>query len=456
MRDRRWRTIGAVTAVGLFLAVGCSETGPVEGRSEGASSGRSGSVMAAGGYQAVSDDGPVIERFPDAHWFHGELPASAKPAGPDAAPVKVGFIGINDGPIAALPELLQATETAVEFINTELGGVDGHPVELEPCSVSLSPESSQRCARQLLDHGVVAVLGGINVMGGPGIALLEEAGVPYVGGIPVSYDEMRSPISFQFSGGTAGAFAAFAADATQRVGADKVGMVYTDYGAVADGAHTYGAELMKRLGVEQVVEVTFPLASTDVVAPIQKALDAEPDALIVGAADTSCAPALDAVADLEMDGPVYMVGACADKKWLDQVGYDRAVGTIFNIEGRLNQRVVDSADTEIYNAAIDEYGPDGLNAAGAATVSFRSAMNLWAALDELGPDATPDAIIDWFRATVDEPNFDGHPYTCDGKQMPGLPALCAPQQVLVELTGPGEFVEVSDGWIDVAELLNER
>ena len=57
---------------------------------------------------------------------------------------------------------------------------------------------------------------------------------------------------------------------------------------------------------------------------------------------------------------------------------------------------------------------------------------------------------------MDEPNFDGHPYTCDGKQMPGLPALCAPQQVLVELTGPGEFVEVSDGWIDVAELLNER
>lgn len=65
-------------------------------------------------------------------------------------------------------------------------------------------------------------------------------------------------------------------------------MAYVDYGAVAEGAHTYGVELMKRLGVEKVVEVTF-LSSTDVVAPIQKALDAQPDALIVGAADTSCA-----------------------------------------------------------------------------------------------------------------------------------------------------------------------
>ena len=154
-----------------------------------------------------------------------------------------------------------------------------------------------------------------------------------------------------------------------------------------------------------------------------------------------------------------MVGACADKEWLDQVGYDCAKGTIFNIEGRLNQRVVNSADAEIYNLVISEYGPDGpdgLNAAGAATVSFRSTMNLWVALDQLGADATPASIVEWSRATDEQPSFDGHPYTCDGEQMPGLPALCSPQQVLVELIGPKEFAEVSDGWIDVAELLSER
>ena len=446
--------VATVVLSAVALAAGCSETGPVGGEQAQADPG-AGDVMAAGGYEAVRNDGPVIERFPGANWFHGELPAEAKKADPDATPVKVGFIGINDGPIAALPELLQATETAVEFVNAELGGVDGHPIELVPCSVSLSPESSQRCAREVLDAGVVAVLGGINVMGGPGIALLEEAGVPYVGGVPVGVDEMTSPISFQFSGGTSGAFAAFAADAATRIKADKVGMVYVDYGAIADGAHRYGAQLMKSLGVDEVVEVTFPLTSTDVVAPIQKALEAKPDALIVGAADTSCAPALEAIADLKLDGPVYMMGACADKKWLDQVGVEKTVGTIFNIEGRLNQRVVDSADTEIYNAAVGEYGPKGLNPAGAATVSFRSTMNLWAVLDDLGAEATPKQIIEKFRTAVDEPSFDGHPYTCDGKQVPDMPSLCSPQQVLAELVGPNEFAEVSDGWIDVPALLNQ-
>jgi branched-chain amino acid transport system substrate-binding protein len=453
--SERTRALGVAVVVAVTVMAGCSETGPVGGEQATDADSDAGNVMADGGYKAISDEGPVIERFPDAQWFQGDLPAEAEADDPDAEPVKVGFIGINDGPIAALPELLQATETAVEFVNAELGGVDGHPIELVPCSVSLSPESSQRCAREVLEADVVAVLGGINVLGGPGIALLEEAGVPYVGGVPVGVDEMTSPISFQFSGGTSGAFAAFAADAAQRVKAKKVGMVYVDYGAVADGAHEYGAELMKKLGVDVVVEVTFPLTSTDVVAPIQKALDAKPDALIVGAADTSCAPALDAIADLELDGPVYMVGACADKKWLDQVGIENAVGTIFNIEGRLNQRVVDSADTEIYNEAVGEYGPDGLNPASAATVSFRSTMNLWAVLNELGADATPEQIIENFRGAVDEPSFDGHPYTCDGEQVPDMPALCSPQQVLAELVGPNEFVEVSDGWIDVPELLNQ-
>ncbi|HMS46460.1 MAG TPA: hypothetical protein PKD89_02660 [Candidatus Microthrix sp.] len=113
------------------------------------------------------------------------------------------------------------------------------------------------------------------------------------------------------------------------------------------------------------------------------------------------------------------------------------------------------ADSEICNAVID-YGPDGLNVAGAATVSLRSAMNLRVALGELSADTTPASVIDWFRATVDQPNFDGHPYICDGEQVPDLPTLCSPQQVLVELVGPGEFAEVSDGWIDAAELLNER
>ncbi len=45
----------------------------------------------------------------------------------------------------------------------------------------------------------------------------------------------------------------------------------------------------------------------------------------------------------------------------------------------------------------------------------------------------------------------GHAYTCDGKQVPELPALCAPQQILV-VHENGGLRQLTD-WIDVPALL---
>ena len=47
-------------------------------------------------------------------------------------------------------------------------------------------------------------------------------------------------------------------------------------------------------------------------------------------------------------------------------------------------------------------------------------------------------------------------YTCDGKQIPELPSLCASQEVLVSIAADGQtFSEESDGWIDVPKLVAE-
>jgi len=68
---------------------------------------------------------------------------------------------------------------------------------------------------------------------------------------------------------------------------------------------------------------------------------------------------------------------------------------------------------------------------------------------------SPEAIIERFRDSVDVPSFNGHPYTCATPQVPGLPALCAPQQVLVEQRD-GALHEISDGWVPVPEILAEH
>ena len=66
---------------------------------------------------------------------------------------------------------------------------------------------------------------------------------------------------------------------------------------------------------------------------------------------------------------------------------------------------------------------------------------------ELDGDVSPSAISTKLAAQVDTPNFNGHPSTCDRKQFGGLPAMCAPQQVLV--TMHKGLLDASDEWIDV-------
>ena len=54
-----------------------------------------------------------------------------------------------------------------------------------------------------------ALVGGLDVLVEGALPALEANGVPIVGGIPAGLAEQRNPISFAFSGGTAGGMAAF-------------------------------------------------------------------------------------------------------------------------------------------------------------------------------------------------------------------------------------------------------
>lgn len=451
MRARRGFAAWAAGMACILLVAGCSED-PTKATTT--TEDTSATTLIDGAIAPLPGDGSVVSLYAGSNWTLGTVPETAIAADPTKSPIKVGFINTDSGPIAATPELHAATDAAVEFINTELGGVDGHPIELVPCQVDISPEKAQTCAQAMVDAEVVAVLNGLGLASDVSVKVLEEQGIPWVGGIPLSEGEMKSPVSFQFSGGSAGAFASFAQHVAVVQKAKTAAILYTDVTQISTAAQRYGVELLEKMGVE-VTAVPYGLGTQDYAAVVAKATDAKPDAIIAAAADFACPKVTQALIDIDTDAEIYMVGSCADRKWLDQVGIDKVVGTIFSVEGRINAKATDSADAEVYTAVMAKYAP-ATSARSAATVGFRGAMNLYSVLLELGPEATSSQIIDTFRAAVDRPSFDGHNYTCDGKQVPGLPSLCAAQGVLARLDGPDTFSEVSDGWIDVPGVIADN
>ena len=65
-------------------------------------------------------------------------------------------------------------------------------------------------------------------------------------------------------------------------------------------------------------------------------------------------------------------------------------GAIYNVEGPVGQKPP-NPDMAFYSAVIEQYG-DGLDPIGAGTVSFRSLMNLYAIMNQIDSEITPEAV----------------------------------------------------------------
>lgn len=394
---------------------------------------------------STASDGSVVAEFAGAPWFLGRVPAGAIVADDSLEPIKLGMINQENTPVGSYPELRVAVEAAMAWANAELGGVDGHPIELHACITTFDAERSRTCAHELVDAGVVALVGGVDVMSDGSYPVIEQNGLASFGGIPANLTEQRSPNAFFFSGGDAGALAGFMAHAVEQ-GRSTVALVYgSEVESFVVAARDYGAAVGRSLGME-VALIPFSMFDTDYAPVMTEAQRLGADAVMVLAATSACVPVVQAVAAVELDAQLYLTGACASEATIRSAN-EAGVAVVWNAEGP-----VDGVDVEasLYQAVIDRYAE--APAGGAGTVGFRGFMNLYALLLQAGGDDVSSGVLsDLARADVDRPSFWGHPYTCDGEQVPGLRALCAPQQVLFTVAEDGSLVSLT-GWIPTDEV----
>ena len=425
----------SATAVAALLLIGL--TGCSEDRSD-----TSGPVTTAVTDEVQSCAADLIE------CARGSSVAAAVPDSASTAtgePIVIGMINQENTPVGSYPELSSAARAAAAFVNDQMGGVGGRPIEIQVCNTEFSPEGSTGCAQQFVEAGVPAVLGGIDVFGS-GIDTLADNDIPYIGGIPVSAPSVTSPASYQWSGGTWGATIAFAHHAATELGADSVAIAYPEFGPINDSADR-GRSVLEAAGVSQIQMIPYPITATDLTSPLQAAASAQPDALIMLAADTGCKGAFDGISTVGLEAQVYMVGACASPNIIEEAGTAKTEGMIFNVEGPIDRSAA-NVDFSLYVAASEAYG-DGFDPIGASTVAFRSFMNLWVVLNEID-EITPEAVTTALEAKRDAPSFMGHPYTCDHQQLRDLGAMCSPQQILAQMTDQ-DLAQLGD-WVDVGAV----
>jgi branched-chain amino acid transport system substrate-binding protein len=137
---------------------------------------------------------------------------------PTGEPIKIGFQNPEGDPAGSFPEYSAGAEAAVAYINAELGGLGGRPVELAVCTMAITPDDSQRCANELSADGVEIAFSSLNFFGNH-FGIYQGSNIPVVVGTPITVGDFTAPGVFSIGtgGGCLGTHTGLVQFATQEL-----------------------------------------------------------------------------------------------------------------------------------------------------------------------------------------------------------------------------------------------
>ena len=369
---------------------------------------------------------------------------------PNAAtgdPIVFATMNLESGPVT-FPEVYAAQDAAVQYVNEYLGGIGGHPIELKNCATDGTPATSQRCANQLLDEKPVAVLGGADT-GAPGaMPVWEGADLAYLGGIPFTPVEQNSPNAVIFSSISTADNATASVYAAQTLGAKSAAVIYTSDTqgtAVAEGVII---PTMKAAGITTITPIAIAPDASDVSTAVATAVGASPDVIYVNA-PAACPNILSSLKQLGNTSIIMGIDPCTSPPAI--AGANGGADGLYFAAPVLDPGA-NTDDTNLYLAVMQKYADPETHLDSLAALGFQTVINVQAALKDFAPeDLTKDKILAAFTDGSDHDNFMGHPYTCDGKQLAGAPAICNAFQEIRQIKGD-KAVAVSDGWVEAGDF----
>jgi branched-chain amino acid transport system substrate-binding protein len=166
----------AALAVALLAAAGCSS-------SSGSSSSTTSPATSAAAAPSPSGTtgGLGAQSVTNYLTYTG---GKSGPANSSLAPVTVGFVNQQGGPVAIGLHATDGAEMAVKYINAQLGGVDGHPIQLDTCFIASAEEEGTGCAQKFLANKNVHVISmGGAVIGVQSFYSTLGGQVPVIGGV---------------------------------------------------------------------------------------------------------------------------------------------------------------------------------------------------------------------------------------------------------------------------------
>ncbi len=381
------------------------------------------------------------------------------PRGPATGePIKIGFQNPEGDPAGSFPEYTTGAEAAVNYINEELGGLGGRPIELDVCVMAITPDDSQRCANELSADGVEFAFSSLNFFGNH-FSIYGGSDIPVVVGTPITVGDFTAPGVFSIGtgGGCLGTHTGLIYFGTQvlpEITGEPIERVsvpwadtppgvvcYYDLEAkpldVLNGSVPGDSELAGSMPDLEHIGVPVLPGSADVTAQATEVLDFDPDVIIYSAQGADCWTFVDAMGRLGWTPdqvPLLLSTACVDFTAMEQAG-DLAVGIYFVGAGgtlttdpaALPEGSKERIEAELYQTKAIEYGmsEDDLTK-GFGTAGFSNLIKIWEMANIIvdgGGEVTGQTLADAFAATDNTPVYSSTPLDCANAPAPYV-AVC--------------------------------
>ncbi|WP_007506846.1 ABC transporter substrate-binding protein [Pseudofrankia saprophytica] len=358
-------------------------------------------------------------------------------------PIKVGFFRPDSG-VATLPGVGAGMKAAVSYVNGELGGIDGHPIAVEDCSIDGTPETTISCANKFVQDGVVAAFDGFNLSSSAGVDTLVAAKIPLIGQIPFDQTTGSKAEGRLFFGAPQASFLVGALQGFKAEGMTSATLTVQD---TPSGHNTVDTEL-KPLAAAMGIKATglyFSPTNPNFSAVASTIASTSPDVagLIASPSESICTQLVRNLRSIGYKGAVF-VAACTAFIKSDPASAPGATlyssiwlpGSEKNAPAEVGQQIA------LATKYIDKAGgPADYYAYGqfATVVDFAKGLATAASTDEL----TGQTVLTTLRSLKDFPSFLGPRITC------GIPTTpdCTTQMLLFTVEKDLTLKPVSGGWI---------
>lgn len=312
-------------------------------------------------------------------------------------PVKIGLINQEAGAVGTFPAIGIAMQAAVDYINTELNGVEGHPLELVKCVTEGTSESTQQCAEEMVSENPLYVTTGIDFFGVASYPVLQQAGIFAVGALPLSTQESSAENVFFVNAGNASTTVGEAVYIHENLPDVERVTVVTNDNAASQASIPFVQDPLESFGIEVSV-VSVPDAQTDYLGPFTQVQDTDPDAIIVNTSPPGCISLASVAASQGNEVPIVSQLTCYDNTMKEQIGAALEgwhIGLLtLDPEG-------DSEDAELFRRVMTDYVGEDADLTGFSPVGFQTIMTVYNnVLEPTGYDGLVDSATGEYKAEV--------------------------------------------------------